>query len=197
MGEKNKGRLVGYARVSTAEQSLDMQIEVLSKAGVHSDHLHIEKVSAARSKRPKLEWALKTLRPGDTFVVWRLDRMGRNLADLQSKMDIITGEGARFLSLTENIDTTTPLGKLYFQLAGAFAEFERNVIVERTRSGVREAMAKGTKFGVDRKLSDKQLAQAQKWRDAGVPVRTIANRLSVSHATIYDWTAGASRPRKR
>lgn len=196
MGADKVGRLIGYARVSTVEQSLDMQIAHLTKAGVRPSDIHVEKVSAASAKRVKLEWALQNLREGDTLVVWKMDRLARSLLDLIHKLKQIESAGARFRSLTEHIDTNTPGGRLIFHVLGALAEFERDLVVERTRAGVKIAQAKGTKFGVDPKLSPKQVAQAQKMRDKGISAREIAKQFKVSAQTIYSWTVGKS-DRKR
>jgi DNA invertase Pin-like site-specific DNA recombinase len=185
--------LIGYARVSTAEQNLDMQVDALRRAGVHPDAIHVEKVSGVAANRPVLEWALDELRPGDTFMVWRLDRMGRSLRDLMDKMDRIKAAGAQFRSLTEHFDTTTAMGKLYFGFSGMVAEFERDMIVERTRAGVRLAAQRGVKFGPKRKLNATQIKQAQKLRDSGLSLRDVAKRMGVSHTTIEEYTIGASR----
>lgn len=174
-----------------------MQIEALHKAGVHKDSLHVETVSGAASRRPKLEWALKTLRPGDTFTVWKMDRMARSLVDLLKRMETIRAEGAQFRSLTEQIDTNTPGGRLVFHVLGAIAEFERDLIRERTRAGVKAAMARGVQFGVAPSLDRKQVKAAQQLRDAGRSVREIAKQFKVSHATIYAWTSGPGRKRKK
>lgn len=189
--------LIGYARVSTVEQNLDMQVDALLRAGVHPDAIHVEKVSAAAANRPVLEWALDELRPGDTFVVWRLDRMGRSLRDLMDKMDRIKAAGAQFRSLTEQFDTTTPLGKMYFVFSGMVAEFERDMIVERTRAGVRMAAKNGVKFGPKRKLNATQIKQAQKLRDSGLSLREVGKRMGVSHTTIEQYTVGTSQKRRK
>lgn len=188
--------MIGYARVSTAEQSLQMQIEALTKAGVMKDNLHVEKVSGAASKRPALDWALETLRPGDTFVVWKMDRMARSLVDLLNRMEKLHKEGANFRSLTESIDTATPGGRLIFHVLGAIAEFERDLIKERTRAGVKSAMERGVRFGVDPMLTPAQIKKAQKMRDKGMSARAIAEEIGCSHSTVYNWTSGPKRRRK-
>lgn len=197
MGSECAGRLVGYARVSTEEQSLEMQIEALREAGCKSDQIHVEKVSAASSRRPKLDWALETLRPGDTFAVWKMDRMARSLVDLLCKMDRIKSEGAQFKSLTEQIDTNTPGGRLVFHVLGAIAEFERDLIRERTRAGVKAAQARGVQFGQPPMLTGLQIKRAQKMRDAGRSAREIAAELGCSHSTVYNWTTGPGRGKRR
>ena len=189
--------MIGYARVSTAEQNLEMQVEALKRAGVHPDALHVEKVSGAAANRPVREWALDELREGDTFVVWKLDRMARSLTDLLNKMEKLRQAGASFRSLTEQIDTTTPGGRLIFHVMGAIAEFERDLIRERTRAGVKAAVERGVKFGVDPKLNATQVKAAQKLRDKGVSLRDIGKRFGVSHSTIRDWTVGPGRARKK
>lgn len=174
-----------------------MQKKALLNAGVHPDALHVEQVSGAASHRPVLEWALDELRPGDTFVVWKLDRIARSLTDLLKKMEQLKQSGASFRSLTEDIDTNTASGRLLFHVMGAIAEFERDLIRERTKAGVRAAMERGVKFGPDRKMTDKQIAQAQKMRDMGKSLRTVAKHFGVSHTTIEDYTTGARRFRKK
>lgn len=196
MGAQRVGRLVGYARVSTAEQNLDMQIQQLEKAGVDRRNIHVEKVSAAVSQRPKLEWAIAHLREGDTLVCYKMDRIARSLADLMRRIKQIEDSGANFRSLTESIDTTTPGGRLIFHVLGALAEFERDLIRERTRAGVKAAQERGVTFGVPPKLSPKQIAEAQRMRDRGISVYKIAEHFDVAHTTIYSWTSGPRRPRK-
>lgn len=190
-------RLIEYARVSTAEQSLELQIDALKAAGVIDDDLHVEKVSGAASKRPRLDWALTTLREGDTFVVWRLDRLARNMIDLLTRLQDIEKAGAKFKSLSENFDTTTATGRLVLNIMGAFAQFERDIIIKRTRAGMRAARERGIQVGQPRALDDKQTAQAQKMRDRGVPVKEIAAKFKVAPMTIYTWTHGTVRPPKR
>lgn len=189
--------MIGYARVSTEEQNLDMQIQQLEKAGVPRGSIHVEKVSAAVSRRPKLEWAIEGLRDGDTLVCWKMDRIARSLSDLMRRIKQIEDSGANFRSLTESIDTTTPGGRLIFHVLGALAEFERDLIRERTRAGVKAAQERGVTFGVPPKLSPKQIAEAQKRRDRGESVYSIAKHFGVAHTTVYSWTSGPKRPRKR
>ena len=189
--------LIGYARVSTEEQNLEMQIAALTRNGVPRAHISVEKVSAAASKRPALDGILEGLRPGDVLVVWKMDRIARSLSDLMAKMAAISAAGASFKSLTEHIDTSTPGGRLIFHVLGALAEFERDLIVERTRAGVLAAKARGVRFGQERKLGDKQVAKAQKMRDAGKSIRVIADKFDVSHNTIRNWTTGPGRKRRK
>src|SRR5690606_3644790 len=130
------GRLIGYARVSTPDQSVDMQLDALRRAGVPEDNLWWETKSGIRSKRPRLELALTQAVRGDTTVVFKLDRLGRSLRDLIDKLADLDKRGIGFRSLTEGIDTTTPIGRFAFHMLGALAQFERDLTVERTRHGM-------------------------------------------------------------
>ena len=181
-------KLIGYARVSTEEQSLDMQVKALERAGVNRDDIYVEKVSGAASKRYKLDEAIADLREGDTFVVWKLDRVGRSLIDLLNRMKTIDKAGAKFQSITEAIDTKTIGGRLLLNVLGAIAEFERDLIQERTKAGVKRAKEKGIRFGQPEKLTDAQKKTAAKLRKQGVSVREIAKQFSVSAQTIYAHT---------
>lgn len=142
---------VGYARVSTREQNLDLQFDALRKAGVAEGNIFVDKVAGWKSKRPGLEKTLKMLRPGWVLCVWRLDRLGRNLGNLLELTQNFHRRRIGLRSLTEHIDTTTPIGMLYFHLLGAFAQFERDIIRERSMAGsalAKERMEKeGRKWG--------------------------------------------------
>src|SRR5215510_10257392 len=139
--------LIGYARVSTDEQNLDLQRDAPLKAGVAAKDLYTDKVTSVKSERPGLQTALSHLRQGDTFIVWRLDRLGRSLKHLIETVTALKQQGVSFKSLTENIDTSTATGNLVFQIFGALAEFERNLIKERTVAGLDAARARGRKGG--------------------------------------------------
>lgn len=188
------GAVVGYARVSTAEQSLEMQIEALRKHGC--DRILDEKVSAASSKRPKLDAALGMLRPGDTLVVWKMDRLARSLTDLLRRVAYISECGAQFVSLTEKIDTSSASGRLLFHVLGALGEFERDLIRERTMAGMRAAKERGVKFGAEPKLSPKERMAMQRDRRSGMSLRDLASRYRVSIGTVQNWTVGPTRPKK-
>jgi DNA invertase Pin-like site-specific DNA recombinase len=126
---------IGYARVSTNEQNLDLQRDALLKAGVAAKDIFTDKVTGIKSERPGLAQALSHLREGDTFIVWRLDRLGRSLKHLIETVTMLKEQGVAFKSLTENIDTSTATGNLVFHIFGALAEFERNLMKERTIAG--------------------------------------------------------------
>src|SRR5215510_14816119 len=135
--------LIGYARVSTDEQNLDLQRDALRNAGVAAKDIYTDKVSGIQSDRPGLEAALSHLRADDTLIVWRLDRLGRSLQHLIATVTSLKDQGVAFKSLTENIDTSTATGNIVFQIFGALAEFERNLIKERTVAGLNAARARG------------------------------------------------------
>lgn len=180
-------RNVGYARVSTDEQNLDLQLDALRKAGVMDDNLHSEHVSGAAANRPQLDMAIKDLRPGDTFIVWRLDRLARSMRDLYRRLDEIFDAGASFKSLSENFDFTTAIGKLYIAIAGAFAEFERQLIRERTEAGMRAWIARGGKPGAEIKFTPKKQAIAVKMVREGRGVEAACQEVDVSIATFYGY----------
>lgn len=187
-------RLIGYARVSTDDQRLDLQIEALRRAGVQDDDLYVEKKSAAVKARPQLALALKSLHPGDTFMVWRLDRLGRSLPDLINRIKYFEDMDVRFVSLTETIDTKTAQGRFMFHIAGAFAEFERGLTRERTRAGLAVLKAKGVKLGATKKLTDKKFAEARalllkpQWS-----IPKVAKKLGVSTSLLFQKFPGGQR----
>jgi DNA invertase Pin-like site-specific DNA recombinase len=176
--------LIGYARVSTHEQTLNLQQDALQKAGCTK--IFTDTASGAKSERKGLDEALNYVRKGDTLVVWRLDRLGRSLPHLITTMTDLEEQGIGFKSLTENIDTTTSGGKLIFHIFGALAEFERNLIRERTTAGLTAARARGKKGGRPKVLTGRQLAIAQSLYDN--PTNTIVEicrTLKVSRPTLY------------
>ena len=146
---------IGYARISTVDQNLDLQIDALRAAGCERIHKD-EGVSGAKAMRPGLEAALALLKENDVLVVWKLDRLGRSMKHLIELTSHLEAKGIGFRSLSDAIDTSTPGGKLYFHLIGAFAEFERNLISERTKAGMAAAKARGVKMGRPRKLTTGQ-----------------------------------------
>ena len=175
---------IGYARVSTGEQTLDLQLDALTKDGC--EKIFTETASGAKSERPLLQEALAYARPGDTLVVWRLDRLGRSLPHLIETVTALRERGVGFRSLTEQIDTTTPGGKLIFHVFGALAEFERDLTRERTHAGLAAARARGRVGGRPRKLDAKKLALARRlYADGETDIATICQTLGISRATLY------------
>jgi DNA invertase Pin-like site-specific DNA recombinase len=179
--------LIGYARVSTNEQNLDLQRDALRKAGVTAKHIFTDKITGTKAERPGLTDALSHLREGDTLVVWRLDRLGRSLPHLIETVTALQGQGVAFQSITENIDTSTPTGKLVFHIFGALAEFERNLIRERTIAGLSAARVRGKKGGRPKLAATSgKVAMAKKlYRDKTNSISEICKMLNISRATLY------------
>lgn len=168
------GRLVGYARVSTPEQDLSMQFTALARAGVHEDNIWAETVSGIKRKRPQRDLALIDARPGDVFVVYKLDRLGRSFRELQDIVWELRDRGVGFRSITEGFDTTTPAGTLLFHVIGALAEFERGLIAERTRDGMAEAKRQGKAVGQPLWFTKERQAEFTRRYKAGESVAEIA-----------------------
>lgn len=176
--------LVGYACVSTQDQNPALQLDALTAAGC--EKVFTEKASGAQRDRPELAAALSYMRSGDSLVVWKLDRLARSLPQLIETVATLEDQGIGFRSLTEAIDTTTAGGKLVFHIFGALAEFERSVIRERTRAGLKAARDRGRKGGRPPALSAADLAAAKALlRDPAITVDEVATRLKVSPATLY------------
>jgi DNA invertase Pin-like site-specific DNA recombinase len=182
---------IGYARVSTLDQKLDLQMQALRKAGCKK--FFREKVSGASRQRPEFQRMLEQLRAGDTIIVWRLDRLARSTRDLLETMEAIGEGGARFQSLSEPwADTTTHAGKLIMTVFAGIAEFERDLIRERTKAGRDAARDRGVSFGRPRKLNPEQVKLAQRLISEGKSVRQIAETFNVHAATIYRLSAVAA-----
>ena len=176
---------IGYARVSTDDQNLDLQRDALHLAGVES--IYEETASGKSTDRLELEHCLKALRAGDTLVVWRLDRLGRSLPDLVRIVAELQTKGIGFESITEKIETISAAGKLVFHVFAALAEFERNLIRERTRAGLAAARARGRAGGRKPKLDARQIREIKRlMSDPTIPVSQIAERYKVSRTTIYN-----------
>jgi DNA invertase Pin-like site-specific DNA recombinase len=176
--------LIGYARVSTLDQTLALQQDALTAAGC--EQLYTDTASGSVTDRPGLAQALSHLRSGDTLVVWRLDRLGRSLAHLIDTIRELQERGVGFRSLQEQIDTTTSGGKLIFHVFGALAEFERDLIRERTHAGLAAARARGRLFGRPRRLTSQQIKQLRSLaRDERTTVGEICQTLGISRATYY------------
>ncbi len=184
---------IGYARVSTTEQNLALQTDALHAAGC--ERLFTDTVSGARVDRPGLAAALSMCRPGDTLVVWKLDRLGRSLPHLVETVRDLGARGVGFKSVQEQIDTTTSGGKLIFHIFASLAEFERDLIRERTNAGLAAARARGRTGGrpkgVDQK---KQKAALALKKDAGRSVREICEIVGISRNTYYKYTCSEGRP---
>jgi DNA invertase Pin-like site-specific DNA recombinase len=176
--------LVGYARVSTQDQTLDLQKDALEKIGCTK--IFTDTASGAKAERKGLEDALNYVREGDILVVWRLDRLGRSLKHLIDTITELNKKGIGFKSIQENIDTTTSGGKLVFHIFGALAEFERDIIKERTQAGLNAARARGRKGGRPKKLTTKTVEQAKTlYNNRKHSIDEICKTLHVSRATLY------------
>lgn len=175
--------LLGYARVSRTEQNPDLQVDALQGTGCV--RVFIDKASGSLSARPELDRVMEQLRPGDTLVVWKLDRLGRSLRHLVNTVTRLAEQQVGFRSLQEKIDTTTASGKLVFHVFAALAEFERDIIIERTQAGLTAARARGRRGGRPSVMSPEKTTAARQMHQSKKSVAEIARVLAVSRATIY------------
>ena len=176
--------LIGYARVSTHEQSLDLQIDALKGAGcerIFEDH----GVSGVADQRPGLERAVKALSPGDTFVVWRLDRLARSMVDLTDTVHWLQSKDISFHSICEYIDTGSAVGELILHVLCSIVQFERRLIIERTNAGMEAARQRGSQFGRPAAINGETLREALFLRSKGMAVPDIAQELCVGRSTLY------------
>ena len=181
--------LIGYTRVSTQDQNPELQLDALKQAGC--ERIFEEKASGAKRDRPELAEALKYMRSGDTLVVWKLDRLARSLKQLIETVEHLETQRIGFRSLTENIDTTTPGGKLIFHIFGALAEFERSIIRERTIAGLASAKARGRVGGRPKALSEEDITKAKALlRDTQITAQQVADTLGISLSTLYSYFPG-------
>lgn len=196
-----KGDYIGYARVSTAEQSLELQLDALRKIGCVN--IYDEVVSAGgKSKRPKLDLAIKELRPGDTFVVWRLDRLARNVEEFYRRLRDIRGAGAEFKSLTESFDFSTAMGEFVLVVLAAVAQLERQLTIHRTKAGLAVIKASGKRLGAVPKITDdvkrriqkkaaldgkKKLTLAEIAKSEGIALSSIFGVFKGGRAAIKAW----------
>lgn len=185
--------LIGYARVSTADQTLALQRDALEKAGC--ERIFTDTASGAKAERIGLADAVAYAREGDVLVVWRLDRLGRSLKHLIETITSLNEQGIGFKSITESIDTTTSGGKLIFHIFGALAEFERDIIRERTQAGLTAARARGRKGGRPRVLTPKKAQMAQAlYNDKTNTINDICRTLNISRATLYRYLSSQKTP---
>jgi DNA invertase Pin-like site-specific DNA recombinase len=181
---------IGYARVSTADQELALQLDALAKAGC--TRIFEDRASGAKSDRPGLAAALGFVRDGDVLVVWKLDRLGRSLPHLIETVTALEAAGIGFQSITEAIDTTTSGGRLIFHIFGALGQFERDLIRERTRAGLDAAFARGRRGGRKPVVTDDKLRRAKALIAQGLTVREAAARVKVGKTALYDALAAGS-----
>jgi len=178
---------IGYARVSTKDQSLNMQIEALKQAGCVQ--ICEEIASGAKTARPVLDEIMRNLREGDTLVIWKLDRLGRNLAHLIYLTNKLIEKKVGLISLNDPIDTSTAQGRMIFGIFATLAEFERELIRERTQAGLKSARARGRKGGRPKGLTqaaiEKSLIAETLYKSGNIPVKKIADQLGISKTTLY------------
>jgi DNA invertase Pin-like site-specific DNA recombinase len=183
---------IGYARVSTVDQNLHLQQDALEKAGC--EKIIVDKASGSTVLRPGLDQVKDILREGDSLVVWRLDRLGRSLKDLINWSGYLEEKGVGLVSLQESIDTGSSTGKLVFHMFGALAEFERNLIRERTMAGLQAARARGKMGGRSKTLSPEQQKRLkQLYKDQSVSVKEICQMMSISKPTLYKYLKGGHK----
>ncbi len=177
--------LIGYARVSTHDQNLDLQQDALYAAGC--EKVFFDELSGAKAARPELQKAMDTLREGDVLVVWRLDRLGRSLRNLLELVEKLKERKVGFRSIQESMDTSTSGGNLIFQVFGALAEFERNIIRDRTNAGLAAARARGRTGGRPKKLDEQQRQLVTRLYREGTPIPEILKTAKISKSTLYSY----------
>ena len=187
---QNTGLRIGYARISTHEQSLDSQVDALQQAGC--ERIYCDKISGTKAERPELDRLRDCLRPGDTLIVWRLDRLGRSLRDLITWTEWLSSKNIALHSLNEQIDTSHHTGKLIFHLFASLAEFERDLIRERTLAGLSAARARRRNGGRPPKLDAAAIKQLKAMhQDHSIPIGQICKRLSIGKTAFYRYLAKA------
>ncbi|MGC0889437.1 recombinase family protein [Pantoea agglomerans] len=187
--------LIGYIRVSTNDQNTDLQRIALQSADC--ELIFEDRISGKTSDRPGLKKALRCLQPGDTLVVWKLDRLGRSMRHLVMLTEELRERGVNFRSLTDSIDTSTPMGRFFFHVMGALAEMERELIVERTRAGLAAARDKGRVGGRRRKMTAETVERARRMLAQGATLLQVSLVLDVSEKTIYRYIPAPEQKKLR
>lgn len=182
---------IGYARVSTEGQHLDLQIDALKQSGCK--RVFTDKISGMRMNRPGLEDALSHVRKGDTLAVWKLDRLGRSVKGLVNLVEELEQRQVHFKSLTDGIDTKTTAGKFFFHVMASLAQMERELIAERTHAGLAAARKLGRVGGRKRRMTESKVIAARKLLDAGATPKDVAHDLGVSIPTLYRWLPASDR----
>lgn len=182
--------LVGYARVSTIEQNLDLQLAALEDVGC--EKLYKDQISGTKTNRPGLNMALEVLRKNDTLVVWKLDRLGRTVKGLIDLVNQLHQKEIHFKSITDNVDTSTPAGRFFFHVMASLAQMERELMVERTRAGLAAAKAKGRVGGRKRKMTQSKIESAKQLLANGSLPKDVAQNLGISIPTLYRWVPASS-----
>lgn len=183
--------LIGYARVSTGDQNLDLQKTALFRA--ECEQIFEDTASGKNARRPGLRRALRRLKPGDVLVVWKLDRLGRSVRDLITMVSELQARGVNFRSLTDSIDTSTPAGRFFFHVMSALAEMERELIVERTRAGLAAAREQGRVGGRRRIMTEEVVERCRRMLENGATRQQVADVIGVGVKTIYKYFPAAVR----
>lgn len=180
----------GYARVSTKDQNLDLQINALKKDGCHPSDIFVEKISSRKKERPVFKELLSKLEADDTLIIWKLDRIGRSLRELVEIMDELNKRGIHLKTLTGNliIDTSTAQGKLMYNITAAFAEYERDINKERVTAGLEAAIERGVKLGRKAKLTEEEVNKIRQMRKAGISIKEITEYFNIGRTTYYRYT---------
>ena len=176
---------IGYARVSTADQNIDLQTLALKEVGCKK--IYVDQISGLRADRPGLQNALDQLREGDTFVVWKLDRLGRSVKGIIDFVATLEDCNANFKSITDHIDTSTTMGRFFFHIMASLAQMERELIAERTKAGLDAAKQRGRIGGRKRQMTPSKVESAKKLLASGIPPKEVASNLGVSIPTLYRW----------
>jgi DNA invertase Pin-like site-specific DNA recombinase len=184
--------IIGYVRVSSQVQNLDLQLEALNQAGC--DKIYEDKASGSKTDRPGLMLALEVLREGDTLVVWKLDRLGRTVKQLVAFVSEFEDKGIHFKSLTDAIDTSTPSGRFFFHIMASLSQMERELMLERTRAGLAAARARGRQGGRKRKMTELKVLSAKKLLASGTAPKEVASHLGISVPTLYRWIPASTIP---
>ena len=177
--------LVGYARVSTVDQNLELQLSALKEIGC--EKLYQDHISGTKTNRPGLNMALEVLRKNDTLVVWKLDRLGRTVKGLIDLVNQLHQKEINFKSITDNVDTSSTSGRFFFHVMASLAQMERELIAERTKAGLAAAKAQGRIGGRKRKMTQSKIESAKKLLASGVLPKDVAQNLGVSIPTLYRW----------
>lgn len=180
--------IIGYVRVSTNDQNMDFQLDALKKEGC--EKIFQDTISGIKKNRKGLDEALLHLRKDDTLVVWKLDRLGRSLKGLLDLIENLYKAEIQFKSITDGINTTTPMGRFFFNIIGSLAQMERELIIERTRAGIKAARDRGRVGGRKKALTKTKLETARKLLDEGTPRKDIAAAFGISKATLYRYFPG-------
>jgi len=188
---RNCSMKIGYARISTKDQNIELQIEALDKIGC--DKIYQDIISGAKYGRPGLNLALEVLRAGDTLIVWKLDRLGRTVKQLVELIGEFEKRGIHLNSITEGIDTSTASGKFFFHMMASLAEMERSLIIERTRAGLETARRLGKLSGRKPKMNPSKIQAAKKLLESGIAPKEVAKTLEISVATLYRWIPASGK----